>query len=1093
MSLPHRAADTGARFFLRRRDGKVTGPHEKPELLDMLARGELDGQETIAIDKRTWKPLALLVGSTAPVVPAQAQVPVARPAGPPPPPRSGGTPPPMRNTAPPARSMNSVPPAPTAAKPAGGLRLDFVDLPAEGAAPAPGVALEPDPAVPLMAFATLSVGMPAGSTKTESDPRPPPSSRPRSATTLGLGPSPMTLGALDPEPAGSLSLELVDRRPAKEATLAPRSDPPAPRKLDAGPRLETRASPLASDAVGAPVAPASAQGAPATEAEASGAPAVSVAPVKARLRTTTAARAGADAAAPPSMFSRRRMIGLGIAAGIVVAVAVAVLMDMPARLRPEPSRASVLGRLTDDLAQDRFGAFSEGARLLEDAVASRRRAPATRAEAAFLLAASVVIHGGERGRLAHAEALLSADESPGAPVDRTHQRAEILRARAWLALGKGRFKEAQELSTAAPLANGDRLAIAGWAALGRRDFAAAETAFAAAAALSPAPAPSKAATTFALGLAREGQLSAAAETTYRALLSEAPAHVGGALGLLRASRLPAVARLKLAQTLLSAQSKDASRVELGEAHVRVAEALRDTGDRSGAEAALGRARQTDPSSPTLAIALAEVALRDGRRDEAVAQAKLAIAASAATARTPAFRFAEVATLLAVGRIADAASILGSLEKPLPRDPRVPYWRAQLAENDKPPAPSVAEKAYDEALSRDPSFVPASLALARLRLDQKRTQEALAVLKRAEAQGTPSVALRMALGEAMLAGGNGAEAERAFRQVLNDDSKNAPAHLGLAGALLQTGNSSGAAAELTALAVRTDTIPLAARIAALLLKTGRREDALASYQKQIAAGSATAATKVAAARLALELDHKDAAQKLAEAATEEDPRTPGALFVLAEVLREKGDLARAIAELRRAQAVDGSPEVQLASGRLLASVGRDEEAMTALAEAGPIPEASIERARIYLRRGNTERAAEELTLATAKLPSNAEAFALLGQAEDRLGHIEKAEAAFKTAARLAPTLAEVRYRLGRLLLDRGAAGTALPHLRAAAEHAPAAAPWRADLYFQLGFAEQRQGSRERTQAAFRRYLELAAPDAPARAEVLRQLGEPASAP
>jgi len=136
---------------------------------------------------------------------------------------------------------------------------------------------------------------------------------------------------------------------------------------------------------------------------------------------------------------------------------------------------------------------------------------------------------------------------------------------------------------------------------------------------------------------------------------------------------------------------------------------------------------------------AEVALRDGRRDEAVAQAKLAIAASAATARTPAFRFAEVATLLAVGRIADAASILGSLEKPLPRDPRVPYWRAQLAENDKPPAPSVAEKAYDEALSRDPSFVPASLALARLRLDQKRTQEALAVLKRAEAQGTPSVA------------------------------------------------------------------------------------------------------------------------------------------------------------------------------------------------------------------------------------------------------------------------------------------------------------------------------------------------------------------
>jgi Tfp pilus assembly protein PilF len=181
---------------------------------------------------------------------------------------------------------------------------------------------------------------------------------------------------------------------------------------------------------------------------------------------------------------------------------------------------------------------------------------------------------------------------------------------------------------------------------------------------------------------------------------------------------------------------------------------------------------------------------------------------------------------------------------------------------------------------------------------------------------------------------------------------------------------------------------------------------------------------------------------------------------------------------------------LAAGKLLSSVGRDEDAMTALADAGPIPEASVERGRIYLRRGNAERAAEELTAATTKLPANAEAFALLGQAEDRQGHVEKAEAAFKTAARLAPGLGEVRYRLGRLLLDRGAAAAALPHLRAAAEHAPVTATWRADLYFQLGFAEQRQGSRERTAAAFRRYLELAPSDAPARAEVMKQL---ASAP
>jgi len=279
-----------------------------------------------------------------------------------------------------------------------------------------------------------------------------------------------------------------------------------------------------------------------------------------------------------------------------------------------------------------------------------------------------------------------------------------------------------------------------------------------------------------------------------------------------------------------------------------------------------------------------------------------------------------------------------------------------------------------------------------------------------------------------------------------------------------------------------------RIGDMLVKLGRRDEALGFYRKEIAAGGATPATKVAAARLALERGDKDEAQKLAEAAASEDPRTPGALFVLGEVLRARGDLAGAMAELRRAQAVDGSPDVQLEFGRVLASLGRDEEAMAALAETGDLPEAHVERGRIALRRGNTDRAVDELTAATARLPGNGEAFLLLGQAEDRLGHTDKAEAAFKTTARLLPGSGEAHYRLGRLLLDRGAVAAALPHLRAATDHAPAAAAWRPDAYFQLGFAEQRQGNRERSVAGFRRYLELAPGDAPARDEVMKQLGK-----
>ena len=89
--------------------------------------------------------------------------------------------------------------------------------------------------------------------------------------------------------------------------------------------------------------------------------------------------------------------------------------------------------------------------------------------------------------------------------------------------------------------------------------------------------------------------------------------------------------------------------------------------------------------------------------------------------------------------------------------------------------------------------------------------------------------------------------------------------------------------------------------------------------------------------------------------------------------------------------------------------------------------------------------------------------------------------------------EAHYRLGRLQMEHGQSAAALRELRAAADALPAEGIWRVDLFFQLGFAEKRQGSPARAQAAFRRYLELAPPDAPARAEITRQLAGQAPGP
>jgi len=1162
MSLPPLPPETQARFFVRRLDGRVTGPHEKAAIMAMLGSAELQGTEEIAIDRRTWKPLSLLVGHAPPSSPAAAPVKPGRasldaepsPAGrsdfidlpaldapldlgtgargtsldldAPRPPKSGSAPPratsldqaperaptPEKTRAPISLAAPAEPRLSLDPKPAETPRARAEARP-EGAPPAAGAGSKGVAALTSMfeQRRTASRGIPVvtdlGAPPTLPNLEPPelavteeaPESKPGAGVDLGI------------------SLELVERKPPpKAAARPPVPEPPsasgASQARDVAsarphaPSLTMRGAGLSTaeiQAAGAartatlsglatapappagPVSASSASGTDETDATAEAAP-PAVRP-RTRVRTVTAARPGAVAGADQRRGPVRSV--LKIAAGVGIAAALtgaAIVFELPGRLRPEPSITDVLGPEAAGIAEDRFAAFSEGARRLEDAVAARKRAPITRAEAAMLLAASVVIHGGERGRLVRAEALLPAPESGEARNGRP--AVAVARARAFIALGKGRGKEAEALAAASPLAEGDRAFINGSSALARQDFAGAARSFATAEASVPPPAPSKIAARFALGLAREGALLPEAAETYRSVLTEVSGHFGAGLGLLRstATTTKPAARRKAAETLLALHARDASPAERGEAHVRVAEAAFEMGDRAGAEAALGRARAADPAGVALAVALGDRALTEGHLNEALALYKPALSPTAATARTTAWHFARVGAYLAAGRTAEAMTALQALEKPLPKDPRVPFWRGQIAERTKASDLSMAEAAYQEALTRDPKFFPASLDLARLCLGRHRTQEALAVLKRAEAQGTAPVALRMALGEALLAAGNGAEAVRAFRQAQSDDPKNLAAKVGLATALQAAGDGTGASRELGALAALPETAKFGARLGELFVKLGRRPEALAAYQREIATGAAAPAAKVAAARLALELGDTDTAQKLAQAAVDDDPRTSGALFVLAEVLRAKGDLARAVSELRRAQAVDGAPEIQLEYGRILASMGRDDEALTALAEAREIPEAAVERGRIDLRRGNLDRAVQELTAATAKLPANAEAFLLLGQAEDRLGQIDKAETAYRTSARLSPGLAEVRYRLGRLLFDRGTVAAALPHLRAAAERVAATASWRADLYFQLGFAEQRQGARDRATAAFRRYLELAPTDAPARAEVLKQL-------
>lgn len=1058
-----------ARYYLRRRGAAPSGPHEGAAIAALRDAGKLDGTEEISSDGRTWNPVATLFGAPG---------------------RRGGPAGAREATDAGPGSLDLDDPDSISLPP---LELGFGAGTEDSGTPitAPSRGQEPEAThgtVDLGGDDAVDLGAPL-----ELVTRTPPGKVPAAAPSAPAAGA--SVAAQAPRPGGAARLAKLTPlgSPAQMAAVGtpPRDPQDGTRAGDQAPAVvNSTVGSEASAAVASLLEGEAEQMADATRPVRLDEPA-SPPDVRVRRRTMTAARGGGKPAQTPGSRPRRRLTRrtLLIGGGAVVlagATAAALLTDLPDRLRGEPASAKVLGAVAGDLEQDRFPAFSEAARLLEESVASRKRAPANRAEAATLLAASVVLHGGERGRIARAEALLDMDPDTAAagPVRG--------RARAWVALAKGRWKDVERLVTEAALPPADRDLLLGWAALGRDEVARAASLFSSAAGAQPPPAPSRTGARVALARAREAELSPDVEGAFRAVLAGAPAHVGAALGLARASRLSAAARITLLEAIIARQARDASRAELAEAHVLIARAARETGAIDRADTAMKRAREADPAGVAAAVAAGDAALAEGRTDDAVTAYKAALAPPLSAARTPALRFARIAALLEAAKVAEAAAALTDLERKLPGDPRVGFWRARAAERARPPNFAEAERAYGEALARDPRFLPASLQLARLLLDQRRGADALAVLRRAEGQGAGAGALRVALGQALLASGNPQEAARTFRQALGADPKNPTARLGLAGALEATGDLEGARSELTALSAsaRGTTPGLGTRVAAVLAKLGRKQEALSAYQAEIAAGGAAPATKVAAARLALELGRKDEARKLGESAVADDPRTPGALLLLAELRRLDGDLPHALLELRRALSVDGSAEVNLEYGRALGALGRNDEALAALSQARELPEASVERGRVLLRRGDVDGAARELATATVSLPGNADAQLLLGIAEERLGHAPRAEAAFKAAVRLAPASAEARYRLGKATYDRGQAAVALPQLRAAAEHVPAVpdptATWRAELYFTLGFAEARAGSRERAAAAFRKYLDLAPPDAPARSEAAKQL-------
>ena len=762
-----------------------------------------------------------------------------------------------------------------------------------------------------------------------------------------------------------------------------------------------------------------------------------------------------------------------VVGGGVVVVGAAAAVFFLTSARKAPKFEEVIGPLAAGLLNDTPATYQTIENQLAQVVAPmQEEGDALRSRAAEIMLLDVIVHSADPAKTARAEQLLHAIKPSEKPVD------GLLRAKALLAIAKGRAKEAETaLGKEAGLP--ENQLVVGLARMEDDKAAAAMEPLRRYAAARPKELVAE--YLAAQALAEAGKPEARA--MYEKVLSRNAQHFGAALGLARLTE-KLEQRLAAAQALLDRKQPAASPHELAQAQLLAGQTALELGQTHDAEGMLRKAITLDGRLTAAYLTLGESLLYEGRYDEALTTLQ---SPGPAMEATTAGKFALGGAYLATRKAEQGSKLLEQAIKAAPNDPRGFLWNGFVASNRQPPDSVGAEQTYREALKRDPKFLPASLKLATLLQQQNKAQESLTVLRAAEEAGAPPGILQLAWGDALIVAKEPAKAEEVFRKTLQGDPKSAQARLGVAAALQAQDKFKEAKAYLEeTLKQMPDTLGLRERLAAVCLALGQKDEALARYQEELNTGRETASLRLALARLALDLGKLELAQSEAKKVQTENPRNAEAAYLLARIFETRNELGAALAEYRRALMWDKLPIYSFGYGRVLLKVGKESEAGVALDAASSLPEARMERGRGDLRRGEVDKALADFQEAAKMMPDAVDPLILQGLCFDKMGQQAKAEAAWRDAIRVAPDAAEPQYRLGRQEMDHGRPKTAIEHFRKAMARMPASASWESELYFQLGQAELLAGSKSGALVAFKKYVELAPADAPSRPEAVRQV-------
>jgi predicted Zn-dependent protease len=470
--------------------------------------------------------------------------------------------------------------------------------------------------------------------------------------------------------------------------------------------------------------------------------------------------------------------------------------------------------------------------------------------------------------------------------------------------------------------------------------------------------------------------------------------------------------------------------------------LSETGNAAAAEAELRELAAAQPASERAQRAAAAFYLAAKRNDEAERYLRAAAAVPDEKLKST---LALADFLIAAKRLNEAQAVLDPVTGPLEAAAKVRLAAIALQNG----SPVDARRLLDAALKKHPTAEGLALNAQLLQMEG-RADAALAAARSALEMNATLATAQYVAGTIELDRGNVAQAEQAFRAVLQQDPQmksanlqlaraklaagqaadaipyaeaagnDQAARLTLARALIGAGQTARARAELQQLAAAN---PSATEPAVLLgsieLAAGELRDARLHADRALAVSPANVDALLLAARTALAAHDAADAERLLSRAAAADPRSFDAHLMLAQVRASRGDLAgaRATIETIAARRPDVA-QARTALGIVLEASNHPGDARTRYEQALALdpgePIAANNLARIYAADdAKTTEAIELARKAVARLPGDAAAHDTLGWIAYKAGRLTLARSALERAVALDPLDAAARMHLQKV--------------------------------------------------------------------------------